>query len=318
MKRFLISILLAASCAACIAAGNWQDDFSLSLEPFIGFMRGTSKEYAYTGSTLLSRLDWQVHNAWQYGIKADATYKRLFADGSLSGTLPLGCGTMYDSDWMNRNDVKTHYSESDNTINSFFRLDLNLGYIFKPVQTVQLIPFTGIEYMFFDMAAYGLQAWYGNKNKSGIYSAYNSTDTTIKTQPGSTQCIQYVRQTFFTWLGLNVRWQFTRSWECMISGAVSPYLWSDSLDHHILRGYFFYDYMAANFAAWKGSVTMRFYLTPRLSLNALIGAVCTREIKGVSKVNKTDERNGIYYSNGNAAASDQYLIGSLSLRFTLF
>ncbi|HUI70988.1 MAG TPA: omptin family outer membrane protease, partial [Spirochaetia bacterium] len=101
----------------------------VSLSATSGVLLGGAKEFVYDGSYMLSELDWPILPAVYAGLKMDVGDTSGFlARAELKVGIPLPAGIMTDSDFLNLDGVKTHYSQSDGDIESIILASAQVGW----------------------------------------------------------------------------------------------------------------------------------------------------------------------------------------------
>jgi len=95
---------------------------------------GQVKEYVFSGSYLLSRLDWDAHSIFGFGVGVDYKSKACLISAAFTLNIPGNCGGLRDYDWAetdsdgnySHNGVQSHYSEHQNTLKNAFRFDFDV------------------------------------------------------------------------------------------------------------------------------------------------------------------------------------------------
>jgi outer membrane protease len=221
---------------------NWILDISMYRAD------GTARElvYAYTNNdTLLSRLLWDIKNAWYLDAGLSRQFTPLLTV-KVQGALLMyaSTGGMTDYDWIPDDNFYghgsyawTHYSYSDAPILSSWQAGIDFSY--KNYQKNSFTSFlTGgfkIDHTYW--MGYGFDYIYSD-DPEGIgvpsFRAYTGFIPDIKT-------ISYKQNFFIPWLGLKFLFDFKHfSWET--SAAFSLLTYSIDEDNHILRDTIFIDY----------------------------------------------------------------------------
>ena len=262
MKKVLplvLAILFFSIFASVYATAEIKKtDFSLSVEPLIGIKNGQVNEYVFLKEPIydcdkLSELNWEIKNEFYSGLKLNGSYKNVFLEAGFTAGFPLKCGTMKDSDWLNNDptqvtetsghDYKTNYSESHNYIDYDISASLKTGYSFKLPElkkiSTKISPFFEFEYQLFKFTAKNGTGWYGNKT-DGYYAAWNDEENrSIKYFSGDV--ISYKRQNFIFWLGGSIAFNLPKDFSVGAGFKFSPFVYSESIDCHHLRGLYFLD-----------------------------------------------------------------------------
>jgi len=309
------SVLAAGTGAqAAEPAAKKSSDWHLVLEPLFGIKNGAVGEYVYSNDTKLSELDWDIKDIWYAGMNSTVTYKRFNFLFGIQGAFAKASGDISDSDWKNLNDTKTNYSISDNSIKNDITVQFEISFDFRPVSFLIIRPAAGFDYEHRKFQADNGTAWYGNKT-NGVYSAYDSTDRTVKTFTSTV--ITYEQQYYIYWLGATISCEPFRNLHFSALGAVSPYFSTESVDHHVLTGYYFKDEPEGSFSAFKAAFSVSYDITPKLSFCLTCYTAQSKIIRG-STYYKTSANGTYIKDSAEAGASFKYYGASLSVKFQPF
>ncbi|MBP5465797.1 MAG: omptin family outer membrane protease, partial [Treponema sp.] len=117
-----------------------QNELHLYLEPQGCMVYGEQDEFVFwetsknSNGGMVSKLEWQERDMKLYGGKVGFSFDRLGAEFQIHAAVKGESGEMYDSDWLNQDDVKTHYSINKNTLNSCFMLSFLTSFDFHPIR----------------------------------------------------------------------------------------------------------------------------------------------------------------------------------------
>ena len=211
-------------------------DFSLSVEPVIGFTYGSLGEYIYAQNSSgaeveYSYLEWEEKPLWQYGVTMCAAYKRFGATVSFDRAVSARCGNMYDSDWLGYSDVKTNYSVSENTAVENMNVNIALQYEFRPDEKLYITPVVEASYAYNSFEARNGYGWYGDATNSSSGTNVSWNDSAAHYYR-SLCGIDYSRQTFYTFLGGKITCLFTPGISLCLGAFVSPYTYTYAADTH--------------------------------------------------------------------------------------
>jgi outer membrane protease len=207
-------------------------------------MLGWVKEFVYSGTYTVSELDWPLLPAYYAGMNLTLGETKGFLSSiELDVGLPTQTGTMTDSDYLNGDGVKTHFSQSDGDLESALTVSSQAGwgipFQLTDVGTGSVEPFVAFEYMRFEWSAQNGYLQYPPESNPpytpwspstpqvqiyGIGIVY--TQNYVIPEAGVKACLPILE-------GLTVTASFT----------VSPYLWCWDTDSHILRQEDFYSSM---------------------------------------------------------------------------
>lgn len=208
-----------------------------------GFMHGTAFEYVYQDNKQVSRLEWEEHFVPYINLTGVFSIFDFFISGSALGAVPLKSGEMRDYDYLlSGSNALTNYSEHDALLEYHFDFDTAAGYRFRRNRFV-LAPAFGYNYT--------VRKWNG---KDGFmqYAAAGALQGNEKKTPVTGSVITYDQKISYFYLSLNAGYLFFNRVLVSVTGAFIPYLWIETLDHHILRDTEFYDTMTGGLGGSAG------------------------------------------------------------------
>lgn len=340
MKKVL-PLVLAFSFFSIFASVYATDeikktDFSLSVEPLIGVKNGQVNEYVFLKESnydcdKLSELNWEIKNEFYSGLKLNGGYKNVFLEAGFTAGFPMKCGTMKDSDWLNNNssevtktsghDYKTNYSESDNYIDYDISASLKTGYSFKLPELkkigTKISPFFEFEYQLFKFTAKNGTAWYGSET-DGYYAAWNDEENrSIKYFSGDV--ISYKRQNFIFWLGGSIAFNLPKDFSVGAGFKFSPFVYSESIDCHHLRGLYFLDIVSDFCSLFNYNFNTEYKIDSKKSICLNADYLYMKTLRGKSYSSdsqKWSKDNELKDSEGGA---DQHCFNiSLSFKYNFF
>ncbi len=272
----------------------------LSFEPFFSYQYGKVGEYVYARESSdkdfekLSYLEWEEKPLWLYGLKMNASYRHLYAGVSATSAIPAACGNMYDSDWMDRNNLglKTNYSESDNCIHSYIDVAGTFGYIINPESKFRIMPLAEVGFYNIVFKAKGAEGWYGDKSSTGLSYDISWNDSGAKyfTVSDSDTVIEYNQVSLYTYLGCHFMIVPTDKLEFDIALAVSPYTYVRSVDNHVLRSIKFKDESDSYFKSFKGRVSAYYTINDIITAGLSVGGVYTVMNLGYSYISYSGDK----------------------------
>ena|SRR5574344_95305 len=275
MKR-LSRLLVIAETVLIITQNVFAGDWKLSLEPVFGSRLGTIGEYVFMRDAdskyqKLSELDWNQFPSFYIGYRTDVSWKDIHLGCAFKTFLPLKCGIMTDSDWLNleqHKDIstKTSYSESDNYLDTRFSACAKLSYEFHADNHLSIAPEASFEYDYFSFTGKNGTAWYGKQDAyTRLRSPYDSSDRTVYDFSGRT-VISYKRTSYFTWIGFTLSITPVKRWKYTLSANVAPYIHTESQDHHYLTAYYYIDITSSVFSGYTAVTSAAFSVNDCLSI----------------------------------------------------
>ncbi len=324
----IITVILLAGLSATAFPENQPEaaikKWTFEIEPLFGFHVGEIREhvyYPYKYGKLLSELVWEKKPIMYFGSKFTVGFRDLFFLFSTKGFSDNGkSGLMTDSDWENHNQTgngdfktKTKYSEHDNKLDEGYELTADLSYRFHPCTLVTLIPHLGVTFQHTKFSGYNGTAWYAKKIP-GTNNFYPYTDRDHRTVISfNEKLIEFEYNEFDVWTGLTVQFHPFKKLTLGLTTDVAPYTFIYYFDKHLKneQAGWTKDLMHDYFAAIKGSLNARFYITDIFFTGFDFTAMATKPIHG-----KQSRRNesGIYYRqiNSDIGASNAYMEFTLS------
>lgn len=324
MRRpfYFLALFFILSFPHLIFAGG----FYFSGEFFLRESNGNQGEYVYVEDSsgnkrLLSELIWDAIPFFDFGLSLSGGWKNLGLEISASTALPLPCGKMTDSDWMNNRDfpgcdeslssIKSHYTESVCKADHAFTLSADFFYAFRPSLHFAIKPFCGIEYDLSSFTAYGLDGAYFLRFSTYDYWGWwnDGTSFTKKDIDENTKVIRLKRDTLKIWTGFSLEIEPAEKWKIEGSFALSPYVYMASLDEHLIKGENYYDMMSGFFPAFRCGLSGKYAAGERFEVGMGADFSCMSKIYGKSYSLASD---GTAYLLNDVPAAD-----SISLSFRL-
>lgn len=297
IEFLLIGMLLSVTALVSAKAPNPlenrdPDNYQLgnrflkfNVETSFGVKNGWQDEYVYEKTDhkdKISELNWDMKPIFVLGSKLNLGFGGFWL--GVGGKVGIGrdCGTVTDKDWMNytHNDysTRTHYSESDCRMLSYFGFDLSLLYRFRILSSLKFSPEVGLDYTLSEFQAIDAEYWYGSRNpKTGLYASDSSV---IFSQKASGKMVKLKRDVFNVWLGANICLTPMRRLSLSVGGFVSPFTHVNSYDKHIARGIDFYDKMYGFFKGFKGNASAEYFMTRHYSAYFRFDIMGTDPING--------------------------------------
>jgi len=216
----------------------------VSVTTTTGTLLGWAKEFVYASGYIESELDWPLLPAFSAGLTLTlGDTSGFIASAELQMGIPTRTGTMTDSDFLNGDGVKTHFSESDGVLESALLVNIQAGWAFQfhvwGRGTVSLEPFLGFEYIRMEWTAQNGYLQYPPETSPPYTPWSPSTPQTPVYGTG----IIYTQNYAIPTLGLKLLLPVTKAFTIDASFTFSPYLWCWDKDSHLLRQLDFYSSM---------------------------------------------------------------------------
>lgn len=132
--KFISFIFVFIISAASLFSDEWKNDFLLEFTPYFTLSKGRLNEYIYSSSDdsiKKSKLEWNLNPLYRFGIESKFGWKNIFIAGQADFSLPVNCGTLYDSDWNSTGEIKTIYSKLEEKSDLIFNSSFGIGYDFN-------------------------------------------------------------------------------------------------------------------------------------------------------------------------------------------
>jgi outer membrane protease len=235
----------------------------------MGLLFGQANEYVYNQDVSAnyknSELMWPFQPLYYTSARLDLESRGgLFANLEVRQGFAGRSGSMTDSDFLNGDGVRTHFSQSDCYTERALLLDLSLGYEI-PMGDVMLGAYGGLSYMdlkwsardgYYQYPSSGSDYYFDSTSGAliaGTYQPWSSAET--KTPIYGTG-ILYEQSHLNGLLGLRVSYRLLDALLLRASCSFSPFATCTTTDNHLER--------SLNFtSSLKGGV----YVEPRLSLS---------------------------------------------------
>lgn len=317
MNRWLSFAAVIALLAAARPA--FGQDFTLTTGTSTGVILGMSKELVYDAGYKVSELDWPLLPAVYLGAVVDLTTKVGFlASIELQTAIPGRNGTMTDSDFLNGDGVKTHYSQSDSYMERVIIVTAQAGWAI-PLPSggavTQLAPFLGFEYMQFKWSARDGYLQYPPPSETAPpYTPWSLS--TLKTPIYGTGII-YTQNYYIPMVGMKGTARLRDNLTMSLSLAFSPYVWCSDLDEHIFRSLDFYDNLRGGWML-EPWVSLTYRITPQatVTLDARYRHIANLLGDTYIVVTGTSGGQSPLFANSAGASFDAVNV-SLTLSYTL-
>ncbi len=263
-------LLIAALAVLCAAAAGAQP-VSLTVSTTSSVFLGGVTEVVLDQGYKVSELDWPLLPVITIGTTLDLTTEAGFrAVLVVQKGFPMYDGTMTDSDFLNGDGVKTHFSQSNSFSEGITVLDVRLGWSFglgaEGERRSSLFPFLSFQYLQLKWSARDGYLQYPPET-SAPFTPWSPSEPQV---PIYGIGITYEQDYYIPAVGLEASFPLASTLRLTASFAISPYLWLNDIDDHIFRLLLFYTNMKAGFFL-EPRVALAWQVTPKvgLSLDAL-------------------------------------------------
>lgn len=268
MKKIcLFGVLLGFSL--CLAAqGQGRTDrtaFTLSLAPSFGLLNGYVEEIVYNDSTSkekLSQLLWNMNPVIYAGFNINMDVFKpqntwaWFADASFKFGFPMKTGVMEDRDWTASiggvwiPEFLTHYSVHDNFTDSAVLINVGTGVSFKIFERYLIRAEIAYDFMEFAWSAKGGSFLYpaAATNSDGHLDQRH-----FYLKDSKEKVITYTQTWHIISPGVSFYGSFNRFFDIDIFLNMSPLVWCNSVDEHLMRD-----------LTIKDTMLFGFFIKPRL------------------------------------------------------
>ena len=218
---------------------------NFSFTQFCGFRKGAINEYVLEKNSSgdlkkLSQLKWELNPAFYTGIASTLSFDFGKKNRNQIGMQPFFAwfgsfpsGKMYDSDWIDLNDVKNIYSISENFIDTGLFAGLNLFWKYSPLKIFAFSIEAKFQYDYIHFEAKNGYGWYGDAEHSstGTNVSYDSSAAKFISS-GKLFGIAYKKRLYSTWISAQAIF-FPFNYATLKLGAgISPFAHFSSIDKH--------------------------------------------------------------------------------------
>lgn len=290
---------------------------NFSVTPYSGFTFGSVGEYLYSSddSFIISELDWN-EKLFNVGLDANIEYKNFYFGIDFLYFIPSKNGSMFDSDFLkNQKEVyKANYCIFQNTSILSLDADAKLGYKIQ-IKKIKLIPEARFRYSTRNFKAINGYGWFGDSSITGRNDDYE-WDSPFSRYAYKVSDIQYRRDTFYTFLGLQVEIDFC-NFEISFGIFTSPFTKTLYSDHHLDQkkntdGYRVYGSQESFFTRHFATLNIKYNFTNHVAIFVNISALFGTKDKGdfFTNYGRTGESFGIFkdqdqfYKSIQKSASD--------------
>ncbi len=290
--------------------------YALSVSTSLGLLFGTAQEFVFEDGYKVSELDWSIKPLTYWGARVFLSGSSGFeASVDLRSGFDGFTGSITDSDYLNGDGDKTHYSVHDCYTERAFLFDFKAGWVVKASRTVTLTFKGSVEAMDFKWSArdgylqypaelvYPYTPWSEDVAKSGIVGTG----------------ITYTQNYLALGAALGLRLDIKNGWEVMVGFGYSPLVYCNDVDNHLFRGIDFYETMSGGFliepeAALSFAIDSRSRLVLDASYRLAKGLVGDTKMVFTSAQSTYPPGSYMILKNGGGAA---YSALDLALRYEM-
>lgn len=315
-----VLILLAFCPTRGVGAQGATKPFSLTTSSGFGFLYGQADEEVYDQNAppgpdyKLSELIWPFHGMAYMSEGLDlSTRLGLFASLSVREGFPGVVGTMTDSDFLNGDGTKTHYSQSDSYAERYLGLDVSLGYDVFRSGPFALGIFGRFEYEDFKFSARDGYTQYPSSGE--IYSTDSSGNLVLGTYtPWSASETEtplygtiglYEQAYIFGAFGFKASYALSRAWEFGASISLAPLVFGYSQDDHLLRVFSIYGKYSSGLE-YEPKLFAQYNLRPGAALRLDLSYAGTSALVGngtyINEGYTSTDSTGGYYAGPDSAS----------------
>jgi outer membrane protease len=314
--EILACILLCAIARNAIGEAA-PKDIRISTATTAGILYGSSRELVYnqhlSANYKNSELIWPLEPLFYAGAGlALQTGSGIFASLDLRQGFAGKNGAMTDSDFLNGDGVRTHFSQSDGYVERALLLDLKLGYDFRLASPIKLRAYAGFSYMDFKWSARdgyyqypdsGSDYYYdGSGFHPGTYTPWSASET--KTPIYGTG-ILYEQAYLLGSLGLGASYSLLPGLVASASFSFSPLAFCYTEDNHELRLVDFYSKLSGGLMLEPG-LGLEYSLRPGASLRLDLAWLWLGNLKGdiiqVDQGTTSTSSGGNYFAGPDSAS----------------
>ncbi len=328
MKKILLSLAFSFLSFSAFSI-DWSL-FSLSVEPLFGMKYGQLDEYVFLKQTQysedkLSELNWKIKPELQYGIKIRGGWNGFFEETHFTAGIPMDCGKMTDSDWMNikyanqENSLyKTNYSESDNHLDYDISFGFKGGYEFRFFEIISIKPALAFEYQNTKFTGKNGTAWYGkSKDPSGKYP-YDDSEHQETHDFSGKRVVGYNRISDIIWLGSDFAVSLSSNFEINAGFFLSPYTYTVSFDNHLLTSMDYADKTIDSFSAFRWNFGVSYRIAERHFINLNASCFYMSLIRGETYEKSSSQSTYTKSTVAEGGAGAGWFDLTLSYRFKIF
>ncbi len=307
--------VVAQSLASHVVIQAPAPSYTTNISTGVGVLLGTAKEFVYSNSYKVSELDWSLSPVVYYGTRLTLTAMSGFAVvleiasgfGGLSGSIT-------DSDFLNGDGVKTHFSKHDCYTERVVSLDLRAGWpaITTPHTVVSILGVINV--LDYKWSARDGYLQYPSET-AAPYTPWS--ESTTKTDVVGTG-ILYEQGYFALGFMLDAQLKAGDALSGVLGLGFSPIAVCNDVDNHLFTGVDYYETMSGGYLFHaEGSMEIRIKPSSRLSVGA--SYILVQGLVGDTRMVYTSaqsaETPGTTYTSSNSGGASLSVF-DLNLRMT--
>jgi outer membrane protease len=304
-------------------------DFSFSASPKVSYKSGMNNEYVFVYDDnnevqKLSELNWEIKNLIRLGFDFTMSYKAWDFKADFLFGIKNKNGSMRDSDWMNYTSaynyidpsVKTTYSISSLELLGDIKAEITASYSLKsPYLTFS--PYISFDYNYTDYSSFNTEGWHGETDSTGNPPVSWSSPDAVHYPVGTLGDIDYTKETFCFYLGINNYTRFSR-FAFSLDIGISPFIYVSSLDLHKYPGgapaSYYLDKMYGFFSAFKINFGGELFITENSSFYISFLGNLQNQISGKTLAS-TNKENWYNVSSSFPKCSGEYFEAVFGWRY---
>jgi len=257
--------LLAALGLLCAGLAGAQQ-VSLSVSTTAGVFIGGATEVVLSQGYKVSELDWPLLPVVTSGATLDLRTAIGFRGVlAVQKGFPMYDGTMTDSDFLNGDGVKTHFSQANGFSEGMTVMDVRLGWSFglemPQNRKAELFPFLSFQYLQLKWSAHDGYLQYPPETNAP-FTPWTASEPKV---PVYGTGIIYEQDYYIPAVGVSGTLPLSRTVSVSLAFTFSPYLWCNDIDDHVFRLIDFYTNMSGGFLL-EPQATVTFQITPAVGL----------------------------------------------------
>jgi Outer membrane protease len=231
--------------------------YTLSIAPNARVLYGSNSELIYSSGALISRLDWPLEPAALLGQSLSlATSLGLELSIDYASALSAASGQVEDSDYLNGDGVRTHYSRHEGYLERAQAIDALVGWALALTPSIVLHPFALIEVL--DFFWTGRDGYYQYPPET--QAPYTPWSPEVPRHEVRGVVISYSQLFLAPALGLGLELRPSRAISASASIAASPLAMAKTVDSHFLR-----------YLAFSDSIRGSWFLRPEVGASLALG-----------------------------------------------
>ncbi len=221
--------------------GSSPSEWNLCATSGIGLALGIAREFVYSGAYVVSELVWPMEPLvfWESGLRLERPSWGLRLELRLRAGLDGRTGTMSDSDFLNMDGVKTHFSAHECFTERAMLADIELSREARLGTALTVGGGLGLTLMRFKWTARDGYLQYPTERQTH----YTPWTAGLPKEPHYGTGIVYEQNYLIPSLVLRAGWACTRNARLSLTVALSPLAACDDLDNHVVRGLDFVERM---------------------------------------------------------------------------